>query len=90
MFVLTDAAREHLRSLLDQAEAPQGADARVVHEEEGLTLSIDQPREDDERFEYEGRTVLLLDPQVAEALDGQTLDVEQGEDGPVMTVQDNE
>ena len=36
------------------------------------------------------RTVLLLDPQVAEALDGQTLDVEQGEDGPVMTVQGNE
>ncbi len=89
MFILTDAAREHLSELLDQAQAPEGAAARVVIEDEGLTLSIDHPQEGDETFEHEGRTVLLLAPQVAEALDGQTLDVEQGEDGPVMTVQDN-
>ncbi len=90
MFVLTDTARAFLSKLLDQARAPEEAAARVVHEEEGLTLSIDHPQEGDETFEYEGRTVLLLAPQVAETLDGRTLDVVEGEDGPTLAVQDNE
>lgn len=89
MFELTDAAREYLSKLLDQAEAPEGFAARVIHEEEGLTLSIDQPQAGDERFEHDGRTVLVLDPQVAETLDGQMLDVEQAEEGPRLTVQEN-
>ncbi len=70
MFILTDAAREHLSELLDQAQAPEGAAARVVIEDEGLTLSIDHPQEGDES--------------------GQTLHVEQGEEGPTLTVQGNE
>ena len=87
MLTMTIDAGEHLKSLLEQAEAPENAAARFVASDDGLSLHVDEPRPGDETIEHEGRTVLLLDAQIAELLADRTLDIEQTEEGPALTLQ---
>ncbi|MEX0885418.1 MAG: hypothetical protein WD009_03165 [Phycisphaeraceae bacterium] len=87
MLTITETAGEHLSQLLEDAEAPEGAAARFVASDEGLSLHVDEPRPGDETLEHEGRTVLLLDAQIAELLADRTLDIEQTEEGPALTLQ---
>ncbi|HEX7009559.1 MAG TPA: hypothetical protein VF184_06225 [Phycisphaeraceae bacterium] len=87
MLTLTETARAHLARLLNEAGAPEDAAARFVAGPQGLTLYLDNLRPGDETFEYEGRTVLVLDEQVADILSERTLDVEETEEGPTLTLQ---
>jgi hypothetical protein len=45
---------------------------------------LDNARPGDETFDYEGRTVLMLDAQVSQVLDDSTLDVEATDEGPKL------
>ena len=45
----------------------------------GLVTTIDHERDGDQHFDCDGRTVLVLDPEVATQLSERTLDV--GENG---------
>ena len=86
MLTVTEPAGAHLEKLLDEAEAPEGAAARFVASEEGLTLQLDNPKPEDETHDHGGRTVLLLDQQVAELLSDKTLDLQQTEQGPSLAL----
>lgn len=86
MLSVTEPASSHLEKLLDKAQAPDGAAARFVASEEGLTLQLDHPKPEDETHEHEGRTILLLDQQVAELLSDKTLDLQDTEQGPSLAL----
>ncbi|MFW6039082.1 MAG: hypothetical protein ACOC9P_01235 [bacterium] len=90
MLTITEPAANHLGKLLDEAEAPEGTAARCVASEEGLSLQIDSPGENDHTFEHDGKTLLVLDPQVAELLSDKTLAFEQTDDGPALAIQGSE
>jgi len=77
MLNVTKAASEYLNDMLTRMKAPSEAAVRIVPKTDGggLITKIDQERDGDEHFDCEGRTVLVLDPQVATALSRQTLDV---------------
>lgn len=87
MLTLTEPAGAHLEKLLDEANAPDGAAARFVAGEEGLTLQLDHPKPDDEAHEHDGRTVLLLDEQIAELLTDKRLDLHETGEGPSLAIE---
>jgi len=86
MLTLTQAAGEHLSKLLDESDANDEAAVRLVAREQGLALAADQPRPEDTTFEHDGKTVLILDQQVAEALADRTLDVQDTENGKALSI----
>jgi len=88
MLTVTEDARAHLVKLLEEAEAPEGSAARFVAGEEGLALQVDNPREDDQTHEHNGRPVLLMDPQIADLLQDKTLDVRETEEGTALELHD--
>jgi dethiobiotin synthetase len=70
MLALTEAAARLLTEVLERDEA-----IRIVEGAGGWTMHLDHEAPEDERFEHEGRTIILLAPSVAEALEDKTLDV---------------
>jgi Fe-S cluster assembly iron-binding protein IscA len=86
MFTLSEAAGQHLTEILDEVDAPPNAAIRFVINEENLELALDQQQSEDEAVEHEGATVLVLDPEVAELLDGRTLEVVHDDDGARLCV----
>ncbi len=87
MLTITEAAGTHLQSILDKANAPDDAALRFVPGQQGLEITMDKPRENDQQLEHEGRIILLLDQQLAEELSKHTLDAKQTEQGPALTLQ---
>ncbi len=76
MLTVTEAAVARLAQMLQQQGLSEGTAVRFVFEGQGLVLQPDSEREGDAMFQYQGRTVLLLDAQVSERLAEDTLDVE--------------
>ena len=74
MLALTEAAARLLTEVLERDEASDRA-IRIVEGAGGWTMHLDHEAPEDERFEHEGRTIILLAPSVAEALEDKTLDV---------------
>lgn len=90
MLNITEPAADHLAKLLDEAEAPEGTAARFIASEEGLSLQVDSPKPEDQTIEHGGKTLLVMEPQVAELLDDKTLALEDTDDGPALTIQAGE
>lgn len=81
MLSITDNAAAYLNAALEQANAPEEQCVRLEVQDQSLQATMDNKESNDETYEYKGRTVLVVDKQVAESLDERTLDVEQKEDG---------
>lgn len=84
MITVTPAARTRLAEALEQIEDPAQDDAcfRIVRgQDEQLTLAIDAPKSDDVKIEEAEKTVLAIEPNIAEACADRTLDVEEGGPG---------
>jgi Fe-S cluster assembly iron-binding protein IscA len=81
MVTVTDAAGAHLAQLLSQVEAQQDVVIRLVIDERDIMPTMDQPRVGDTAFSYKGKTVLVLDAFVVQAMADHTLDVQEAEDG---------
>ena len=86
MFILTEAAGGYLTAVLDNANASEDTAIRFVLEGNTLTPKLDNARPGDEKFDYAGRMVLVLDVQVSQALDDSALDVEATDEGPKLTL----
>lgn len=80
MLTLTEAAAQLLAEVLERDEASNRA-IRIAEGEGGWTMHLDHEEPEDESFEHEGRTIILLAPSVAEALEEKTLDVHNTEQG---------
>jgi Fe-S cluster assembly iron-binding protein IscA len=81
MLNVTETAAGQLADLLDQNNAPQDAAVRLVRNASGVSMQIDNPRTDDVTFEYDAKTVLVLDQEMSELLSDRTLDIEETEQG---------
>jgi len=84
MFIMTETAGEYLSAVLDNANAPEDTAIRLVLEGNTLTPQLDSARPGDEKFDHEGRLVLMLDAQVSQVLDDSTLDIEATDEGPKL------
>lgn len=87
MFNLTDAAAAHLSVILGQTQASDEQAVRMIPTQQGLELTLDAPKPDDQTFAHEGKTVLVIEPKLATMLENRTLDVETGDDGTHLTLQ---
>ena len=81
MLTVTESAEQHLNDILKQNDAPDDAALRFVVEGQSLGLTRGKESPGDQKFEHDGKTVLLLDEQVAGLLDERTLDTEKTEEG---------
>jgi Fe-S cluster assembly iron-binding protein IscA len=81
MVTVTDAAGAHMAQLLSQVETQKDVVIRLVLDERDIVPTMDQPRVGDTAFSYKGKTVLVLDAFVVQAMTDHTLDVQEAEDG---------
>jgi Fe-S cluster assembly iron-binding protein IscA len=93
MLTLTDSAKDAVRQMVDQQDAPQGSGIRIAASSsngtEG-TLSLDlaiEPSLGDTVVEDEGARV-FLDEAAAAALDDKVLDATEHDDHVHLTVYD--
>ena len=87
MVNVTPDAVDLLGKLLASSNPEEQQSLRIAPSGSGeLSLMLDQPSEDDEVVLQEGRAVLLLDPQVAQVLDGSTLDAVVTAEGPRLSL----
>ena len=84
MFIVTEAAGGYLTAVLDNANASEETAIRFVLEGNTLTPQLDNTYPGDKTFDHEGRMVLILDAQVSQVLDDNTLDIEATEEGPKL------
>ena len=87
MLTMTESAGNHLQNILEKANAPDDAALRFVPGQHGLEITMDKPRESDQQIEHDGRTVLLLDQQLADKLDQHKLDTKKTENGTALTLE---
>jgi hypothetical protein len=86
MFTITDAAGERPTALLAHANAPEETAIRFGLEGNKLAPKLDTAQPGDETFAHAGRTVLVLDPDVLQAVADSTLDVRPTEQGPKLVL----
>jgi hypothetical protein len=90
MLTLTPEAGQLLTDLLDKAEVPDGVAARFMRGAQGLQLGVDKPTEEDQTFQHAGKTVLVLEPELSDALADKSLVVTESEQGPALAITDDE
>ena len=81
MLTMTTEAGTYLSGILEERNCPEDVAIRFLCEDQGIAMRLDNAKPGDASIEHDGRTVLLLDEQVATMLDEQTLDLEKGEEG---------
>jgi Fe-S cluster assembly iron-binding protein IscA len=86
MLTVTESASSHLAQLLSESEAPEEAAVRIAHDQDGWSLLLDNADPDDQRFEHNGKTVLVIDQESAEMLGDVTLDVQMDETEAHLTI----
>lgn len=87
MLNVTDKALDVLAKSLDASEATEQQGLRLARTPQGeFGLAIDEEREGDQVVRQEERAVLLVDQEIASALDGATLDVIESPEGTRLTL----
>ncbi|MBM4436017.1 MAG: hypothetical protein FJ029_02020 [Actinobacteria bacterium] len=89
MLTVTAEAAEALFAALQEANEPDSRAIRVISapgngRRESLRLEIDTMLPGDKRVDYDGRTILVAQPDVAAHLDNRTLGVERTAQGAVF------
>jgi Fe-S cluster assembly iron-binding protein IscA len=86
MLIVTDRAAQYLRETLTRKPEGSPEALRVVYNEEGYQLTLDDTKEGDQVFEQEGQKYLFLDAPVSEALSDATLDAQESPQGMRITL----
>ncbi len=81
MFTVTEKAAQYLRQVLDSREEATSQLLRIVSRSGSYELTLDDPQESDEVLQYEGRSYLLVAPEVVESLSNATIDVHEIAEG---------
>ena len=90
MLSVTMAARNRLLWKLNRKRAEEDIALRFTRRKTGWRLRLDRAHPDDTAFTHEGRNVLLADEAVSHALTNATLDVNDTEAGPRLTLRRNQ
>lgn len=89
MLTLTDAAGAHLTQVLMNANAAAETAVRFISEADRLVPKLDNQRPGDTTFDHDGKTVLVLDTDVADTLANRTLDVTDTNAGPRLYLRED-
>ena len=87
MLNASDAACAFISELLTSSEASDESAVRIAIEENQLSMKLDEEKPGDETFLHEGKTILLVDAEISQVLDGKTLEFEDTEEGPKLMVE---
>ena len=85
MLAITDDAKELLRGVLEQRGQP-GQALRLSETAEGLEVTLDQAADDDIIYDVDGRDVLIVQRDLADRMDGTTIQREESRDGPRLAI----
>lgn len=86
MLTMTQAAGEYLTAVLEAANASQDSAIRIRLLDDALEPVVDRPRADDQKFDHNGRIILVLDARACDYLDESMLDIEETPDGPMLLI----
>ncbi len=86
MLTVTEVARDRLASKLARRRAADDVAMRFTRREGGWRLRLGRARPADTVIIHEGKTVLLLDKVVSQAMTNMTLDAQSTEAGPRLTL----
>ena len=87
MLTVTGKATAYLRESLTHKKEGTPEAIRIVYNEDGYQLTLDDPKEGDHIYEQEGQNYLLVDTEVDEALgDEATLDLQETPHGASLTL----
>jgi Fe-S cluster assembly iron-binding protein IscA len=87
MIGVTDRAKQLLKNTLSEnVDTPQAGIRLVARGEGQIGLGIDVENPGDQVVEFEGSKVLIVEKNLAEALTGITLDVEDTEEGAKLVL----
>jgi Fe-S cluster assembly iron-binding protein IscA len=87
MVTVTDQAAEVLRATLDEARTDPSQALRLLPKSGGgLGLGLDQEREGDQVVTADGEKILLITPEIADAVGEATIDAQETEEGPRLVI----
>ena len=89
MLMVTESAGAHLAKVLVNANAAEEKVVRFVSEEDRLVPKLDTKRPGDMTFDHEGKTVLVLETDIAATLTNRTLDVTDTNAGPRLYLRED-
>lgn len=84
MLTVTEPAAAQLDAML--AKSPEGVAVRFIVNGNALEPRVDTPREGDQEFRHGDKTVLLVEPTMAEALTDHVLDARITEQGAQLSL----
>ncbi len=85
MLQVSDDAKSLLKELLEERSEATHV-FRLAKEGEGLGLRLDAPAEGDVMFQHEETDILAVAAEVADALEGVTIDREDSPEGPRLVL----
>lgn len=87
MIGVTERAKEELKNILTaNTDQPEACLRLTLNEQGQLGLAIDTERQGDQAVEHEESKVLLVEKDLADTLQGITIDVEDTEEGAKLVV----
>jgi Fe-S cluster assembly iron-binding protein IscA len=90
MITITERAKQELSKPLAEKVDWPGARLRLIDRGQGkLGLGVDIEAPGDRIVEYEGRKVLIVEPELAKSVQGVTLDVDDTPEGTELVVSEN-
>jgi Fe-S cluster assembly iron-binding protein IscA len=87
---VSEKAAELLFASLQASRKEESEVLRLIQTREGLGLAIDKEGEGDQVVQHDNNKVLVIQPEISQALDGATLDAVETPDGQRLTLQARE
>ena len=87
MIAVTERAKEEMKKMLVSTTNETGACLRLCQNAENqLGFSIDEERQDDQKIDHQGETLLLIEEELSDLLNGITIDAEETPEGVKLFV----
>lgn len=86
MVNVSSKAAEALHATLEQNERDPSDVIRIARTDEGLALAIGSRQDEDQVVEHDDRTILAIEPAIATALEGATLDAVESPEGMQLVI----
>jgi len=83
---VTEDAAAALKETLESVEHGPEQVLRLVSGPGDFALALGEPREGDQLVEHEGSVVMAIEDTLSDLLEATTLDVEEGPQGPKLTL----
>jgi Fe-S cluster assembly iron-binding protein IscA len=90
MLNVTDKAAALLHDSLEVSKNSEEDVLRLTRSGQGLALTLDEEREGDQVVLHDEQKVLVIQPEIAQALNGATIDAVNTPDGERLAIQSPE